>query len=287
MMNYIQLRFPDGKPKAFTISYDDGYIYDLKLADIIDHHGIKCTFNIVSGALRGDWGPEHLTTEGIKSLIARGHEVAVHGVTHTANGLQKVTLGLAECYESRKAIEDAFGIIARGFAYPNSGINDFAVDTDYESIRRYLKDLGYCYARSDEKSFDYFLIPTDWYDWQPTVHHDSRHVHEYADIFLDIKPDGEDGKGGLPRLFHIFGHTNEFERKGNWDHLENLCEKLGGKDDIWFATNLEIYDYVEDYKRLQFSLDHTRVYNPSARTVWLYADKKTYAVKGGETISLI
>ena len=285
-MNYVYLRFPGGKPKAFTISYDDGYIYDLKLADIIDRHGIKCTFNIVSSSLDGDWGPEYMTSDDIKSLIARGHEIAVHGITHTANGLQNVTIGLSECYESRKAIEQKLGIISRGFAYPNSGINDYTTGVTYDKIRGYLRDLGYCYARSDEKSFDYFLIPTDWYDWQPTVHHDSRHVNEYADTFLDIHPDGQSGKGGLPRLFHIFGHSNEFERKGNWDHLEALCEKLGGKDDIWYATNLEIHDYVEDYQRLKFNLEHTRVYNPSARTVWVYAKKKTFAIAPGETVNL-
>ncbi len=286
-MNYTYLRFPGGKPKAFTMSYDDGYIYDLRFADIIDRHGIKCTFNIVSDCVTKDWGAEYMTLDQMKSLAKRGHEIGVHGVTHTANGLQSVTLGLAEAYESRKVIEDTFGIISRGFAYPCSGINDLTCGTTYERIRGYLQDLGYCYARSDEKDFDYFLIPADWYDWQPTVHHDSRLVNEYADIFLGIHPDGKNGKEGLPRLFHIYGHTNEFERKNNWDHLEALCEKLGGKDDTWYATNLEIYDYVEDYLRLRFNLAHTRVYNPSARTVWLYANKKTFAVNPGETVSLI
>lgn len=286
-MKYVYLRFPEGKPKAFTISYDDGYIYDLHLANIIEKYGIKCTFNIISESITKNCGEEYLSIEEIKSLAERGHEIAVHGVTHTANGLQKITLGLSECYESRKAVENALGIIARGFAYPCSGINDFTVGTDYEGIKSYLSDLGYSYARSDEKNFDYFLIPSDWYDWQPTVHHDSRRVHEYADLFLDIKAEGKDGKGGLPRLFHIYGHSNEFERKNNWDHLESLCEKLGGKDDIWYATNLEIYDYVEDYKRLKFSLDHARVYNPSARTIFFYADEKTYSVAPGETLNFI
>lgn len=286
-MNYVYLRFPGGKPKAFTLSYDDGYIYDLRFADIIERCGMKCTFNIISETITKSCGSEYMTADQIKSLITRGHEVAVHGVTHTANGLQNVTIGLAETYEARKVIEEKLGIISRGFAYPCSGINDFTVGTTYERIRGYLRDLGYSYARSDEKSFDNFLIPDDWYDWKPTVHHDSRHVNEYADRFLSMHPDGDDGKGGLPRLFHIYGHTNEFERKNNWDHLEVLCEKLGKKDDIWYATNLEICDYVEDYQRLKFNLDHTRVYNPSANTVWIYTNKKTVLISPGETVRVI
>lgn len=285
-MKYIYLRFPGGKGKALTFSYDDGYIYDLRFADIINRHGIKCTFNIFSDIFKTD-DPEYLTAEQIKSLGDMGHEIAVHGASHIANGLQTVIGGISEAYESRKAIEDAFGIISRGYAYPNSGVNDFICGMNYEKVKNYLCELGFAYARSDERAFDYFLIPEDWYNWCPTAHHDSKRINEYADIFLEISPNGKRGKDGMPRLFHIYGHTNEFERKNNWDHIEALCEKLGGREDTWYATNIEVYDYVQDFLRLQFSLDQTRVHNPSAQPIWLQADKNVCKVDPGKTVSLL
>ena len=45
-MRYKFLRFPGGKSKAVTLSYDDGVVEDLKLADLLADYGMKCTFNL-------------------------------------------------------------------------------------------------------------------------------------------------------------------------------------------------------------------------------------------------
>ena len=44
--------FPEGKRKAVTFSYDDGQIFDVKLAEMFDDYGIRCTFNLNSPPLR-------------------------------------------------------------------------------------------------------------------------------------------------------------------------------------------------------------------------------------------
>ena len=43
------LRFPGGKAKALTLSYDDGMRQDMRMVEILRPAGIKCTFNINSG----------------------------------------------------------------------------------------------------------------------------------------------------------------------------------------------------------------------------------------------
>ena len=63
---------------------------------------------------------------------------------------------------------------------------------------------------------------------------------------------------------------------------------MGGKEDIWYATNIEIYDYIEAYNRLQWSADMTMVHNPSAISVWIKKaphdeDSITVEIKPGET----
>ena len=40
-MKYIFLRFPEGKFKAVTLSYDDGQYHDVRLAQTLDKYGIK------------------------------------------------------------------------------------------------------------------------------------------------------------------------------------------------------------------------------------------------------
>ena len=46
-MRSVFLRYPDGKSKAVTFSYDDGHTSDKRLAEIFDKYGIKGTFNHV------------------------------------------------------------------------------------------------------------------------------------------------------------------------------------------------------------------------------------------------
>ena len=68
--------------------------------------------------------------------------------------------------------------------------------------------------------------------------------------------------------------------------MEDFCKLIGGREDIWYATNIEIVDYMEAADRLQYSADGTFVYNPSAQTVWLEVDKRKVAAKGGQITEL-
>ena len=43
------LRFPGGKRKALTFSYDDGTRHDIRLVEIFKKHNMRATFKICSG----------------------------------------------------------------------------------------------------------------------------------------------------------------------------------------------------------------------------------------------
>ena len=47
----LQVCFPNGKKKAFTLSYDDGQIYDRRFVDLLDRYGLRATFHLNSGKL--------------------------------------------------------------------------------------------------------------------------------------------------------------------------------------------------------------------------------------------
>lgn len=57
---------------------------------------------------------------------------------------------------------------------------------------------------------------------------------------------------------------------------------VGNRDDIWYATNIQIVDYMECVERLQYSASGDRVYNPSVQSVWLSVNEEIVEVKGGE-----
>ena len=281
------LRFPGGKPKAVTFSYDDGEREDIRLAQIINRYGIKCTFNINSDFVAQMPGKKKLALEEIKTyLLDAGHEVAVHGANHRALGKARAIDGITDVLKCRVSLEKAFGIIVRGMAYPGSGITVMVNNASYENIRQYLKNLDIAYARTIGGDNNLFMLPTDWYAWMPTAHHDNPKVLEYAKKFVEIDIDNSSVTRYCPRLFYLWGHSYEFEHNDNWDLLETLCEILGRRDDIWYATNIEIYEYVQAYNSLVYSADGSIVYNPTFFDVWFDVDQKLYKIKPGETLIL-
>ena len=87
-------------------------------------------------------------------------------------------------------------------------------------------------------------------------------------------------------LFYVWGHSYEFDDNDNWNVIEEFAEFMGGREDIWYTTNMEIYEYVQAYNRLETSYDKTFVYNPSNITVWCWHQGKDYCVEPGQTITL-
>ena len=283
-MRYRFLRFPGGLSKAVTLSYDDGCKDDIRFSETICAHGLKCTFNINSGFIaekEGDW---HLTREQIKKyLIDTGNEIAVHGKYHRALGKVTPVDGIRDVLECRTELENDFGMIIRGMAYPDSGITRFENGAEYGNIKQYLTDLGIVYSRTLGGDNDSFALPTDWYAWMPTAHHTNPELFGYIDKFLN-EPMSSYDASQTPRLFYLWGHSFEFENNKNWDLLDKICSALSNKPDVWYATNIEIYDYVSAYRSLVFSADGSTVYNPTLLTVWFTEDGKLFSVKSGETL---
>ena len=69
-------------------------------------------------------------------------------------------------------------------------------------------------------------------------------------------------------LFYVWGHSYEFDRDDNWNVMEEFADYISGKDEVWYATNMEIYNYLEAFKQLVWSLDSSKVFNPTAYKIW-------------------
>jgi len=278
------MRFPGGKPKAFTMSYDDGCPEDIRFSETITKYGLKCTFNLNNDNFR----KFNYSKEQIEDLfLSKGHEVALHGANHKANGNMSTVVGIRDVLENRLELEKKTGRIIRGMAFPDTGITRFANNTTYQEVKAYLTALGVVYARTLSGDNDRFLLPDDWHAWMPTAAHRNPKVMEYLDSFinLDLSTKVYHSTRG-PRLFYLWGHSYEFERNNNWHLLTDICEKISGKDDIWYATNMEIYEYVNAYNSLVLSADETIIYNPTLLDVWFDIDGKLYRILSGETINI-
>jgi len=283
-MKYNFLRFPGGKAKAVTFSYDDGSKDDVRFLDVINKYNLKCTFNLV-GELVGS--EERLTKDYIKeNILAKGHEIAVHGYCHRAQNKIRPIEGIRDILDCRILLEREFGIIIRGMAFPDTAVNRFQEPEAYKRVKKYIEDLDIAYVRSGGGDNDKFKLPEEWHNWMPTVHHDNPRIFEYMEKFINLDVSKLYISMRTPKLFYVWGHSFEFERNQNWEHLDEICQKISGKDDIWYATNMEIYEYVQAYNSLVYSADGTIVYNPTLFDIWFDVDKTLYFIKSGETITL-
>lgn len=282
---HYYMRFPEGKLKAVTLSYDDGVKADLHLAEILDKYGMKGTFNINTHDL-GEDRPNKTSVAQMKDLLERGHELAVHGEHHLAPGVVSPTTGLIDVLDCRRKLEDCFGRIIRGMAYPNSGIRYFCNGSNYEIVKGYLKALGIAYARTLGGDNNAFTLPDDFHAWMPTAKHTNPRLMEWVDEFLALNEENVNTSRKYVRLFYLWGHSYEFDNADNWDVIENFCARISGKDDVWYATNIEIYEYVKAYESMVVSAECDRFYNPTATTLWIIVEHTVYSIAPGETLTV-
>lgn len=272
----MYIRFKDGKEKAFTLSYDDGVVQDIRLIEIFNKYGLKGTFNINSGlyleetAVRERFYGRMKLSEAKDLYIGSGQEVAVHSYSHPFLEQLKEPEMVYEITEDRKNLEEQFETIVRGMAYPMGTYSDAVV--------RVLKNCGICYSRTT-KSTGTFDLPENWLTLHPTCHHDDPKLMEYAEIFAEDKFPWR-----RKPLFYVWGHSYEFDGNDNWERIEKLAEYMSGRENIWYATNIEIYDYVKAYDSLQMSWDKKIITNPSAIDVWAEDKGELLHIKAGETI---
>lgn len=273
----IFYRFPGGLSKALTLSYDDGVEQDIRLMELLDRYGIRCTFNLNSGcwAKEGTVYPQgQIHRRMSASQVAKvyrnpNHEVAAHCLTHAS--LTELTPGQIahEVLADRENLEAMFGHLVRGLAYPFGTYSDEVVAA--------LKATGTDYARTVVSTND-FTVPTDWLRLHPTCHHNAPNLMQLCDRFLhESVPFGS-------RLFYLWGHSYEFEANDNWQVMEAFCEKMAGHKDVWYATNIEIVDYVNACRAMLSSADGHTLHNPTATEVWAEVDGRCVCIRAGETV---
>ncbi len=244
--------YPDWKRRAVTFSYDDGGISDRRLAEILDKYGAKCTFNLCSGQLNGS---NRLTKADVLELSER-HEIACHSQNHPF--LERLPLFELEreLSEDKRTLEDITGKPVIGMAYPYGTYDEQVIAT--------AKGLGIQYARTTNDARR-FSLPSEFMEWHPTCHH--REGEAMTERFLSY---------GDYYLLYIWGHGHEYERDGNWYVLENILKRLS-EQDIYYATNGELYEYFAAIKSLR--LVEGGVDNPTNTDVYatINGEKRIFA----------
>lgn len=231
-------RFRDqSKLKAVSFSFDDGVTQDIRMIELLNKYGLKCTFNLNSELLgrprvmmqNGQRISHYKVAPQDVRHIFEGHEVAVHTLTHpNLTNLDEAEI-IRQVEEDRKRLEELVGYEVAGMAYPCGGINnnDYVAQIIRENTR-----VKYCRTIAQTDSFE---PQENLYRYNPNVRHrEWERAMLLGKKFVEMTPD-------TSQIFYIWGHSYEMDFDSeNWSRLEEFFRFISNRKDIFYGTNAEV-----------------------------------------------
>lgn len=194
--------------KIFLLSFDDGTVHDKAFVELLNRHGIPCTFNLNSGLEDFVWEFEGhpVRRQHLADTVEqyRGHEVASHSLHHPwLSALDDGELR-KEVGEDCARLKEIFGLEELGFGVPFTACGEREVAV----IAPYVRYIRLSEFRED------FALPRDPY------HIPIHALYNQPDVYDRI---WEFSRCELPvSLFVLAGHSYELEFLDHWDYMDKL-----------------------------------------------------------------
>lgn len=265
----IRKLYPGGKGKAFNISYDDGVLQDIRFVELLNHYGLKGTFNLNSGLMQQEFVWTHecgmqvkRIPESIVQQLYAGHEVASHTYSHPyMDNFSKPEM-LKELAADRFFLERLTGKAVAGYATPFFFYNDKLADC--------VRECGFEYARISEASND-FSIPADYYHWRGSKLHWDEDLENFVDRFLQTEQEFA--------LCQLVGHSYDLDVLDMWDVMERICRKISSAQNVWLATHISIVRYLRDMEQAIVEAD--QIVNMSDSDLWFQINGEIRVIHPG------
>ena len=246
--------FPGGKRRVATFSYDDGH-NDAPLIALFNQYGIKGTFHL-NGSKYADMTDAELYA--VRKQYA-GHEIACHTLQHGFPNYMPIQSIVKETMEDRLLLEQIAEYPVLGMSYPFGQCAGFVTEA--------MRSCGIVYARTT-CSTGGFDLPWNFMHWNPSCHHKDC-------LALTKQFVSEIEHAWKSPLLYIWGHSHEFQTPSDWNFMEKTIKLLSDyQEKIWFAANIEIYEYITAQRLLRISADEHRFYNPTSTDVLVERDRK-------------
>jgi peptidoglycan/xylan/chitin deacetylase (PgdA/CDA1 family) len=212
---------------VITTSWDDGHPCDLRLADLLDRHGMAATFYM---PVRNPERPV-LTASEIRSLAAR-FEIGAHTLNHRRlAGLATATMR-TEIVAGREALEDMVGRSVTAFCYPGGKFSrrarvevdqagfvvartTMAFRTDWEVDRLLLPTSGQAFPHGAAAHLGHAVKERNWRGATNYVVKYMRSGRDWVRLAIGLL-DQAVAAGGW---WHLWGHSWELEDLGAWNDL--------------------------------------------------------------------
>jgi ubiquinone/menaquinone biosynthesis C-methylase UbiE len=246
------------KKVLITTSWDDGSIYDLKLAALLLKYKIPATFYIpVINPER-----EVLKKSEIKNLSQK-FEIGGHSYNHTDLTQLNIKKSEEEITKGKKFLEDTIGKEVTSFCYPKGLIN--------EDLKQEVGFSGFSYARTIST---FATSIGDILKSSPTIHASNHNFSSYLyrgaclkKLYWYLLRKGKINSGWevlakesldycLERggIFHLWGHSWEIEKRGDWNKLEKVFDYINNKTLLSMrVNNRELVYNLQGAKKIYYS----------------------------------
>jgi hypothetical protein len=268
----IRKLYPNGRKKAFNITYDDGIIQDIRFVEMLNKYGLKGTFNLNSELMKQEFEWTHESGLVVKRLpqdvvveLYKGHEVASHTLTHPY--MENLTEDeiLYQMGQDKKNLEELFQREILGFALPFDYYSDLIADC--------AKKCGFSYARMSEERYSY-APPEEYFYWAAGAFHISSKFAEFVDGFFEADEE--------LALCQIVGHSYDLDTENMWEQMETILKRVAEDEDVISMTNLELVQYLKAMRSAVISEDGIK--NHSDMELWFEKDGEIFSVKPKEAV---
>lgn len=243
-----------GRRAMVTTSWDDGHPQDLRLADLLESHGIPGTFYIPQSNPLNDLPV--LTPAQVRSLADRGFEIGAHTMNHVVLTDTAHDAARREITDSKAWVSDVTGRDCPMFCPPcgkhTSAHVEMIREANYAGYR--TVEL-WSTARPRPKGQGLVEMPTSvsaapleparvvrnllkrraiGNAWRYVKHGRSGDWTDHAKALLDHAI----ATGGV---FQLWGHSWELEDHNQWDRLDAVLAHLARHADrVDFGTNAQV-----------------------------------------------
>ena len=263
----IKKLYPNGKAKAFNITYDDGVLQDVRFVELMNKYGLKGTFNLNSALMEREFQwthPNGMTVNRLPAAVAaelyQNHEVASHTLTHPYLSALSEAEVMEEMAKDKENLERLTGKPVLGFAGPFHHWGPEIVEC--------AKRCGFEYARNAEERYCY-APPEEYYYWSAGTYHIKPGFRDFVEGFFHTEEE--------LALCQIVGHTYDLDAENMWDYLESVLQRVAADERILSMTNLELVRYLKAMRSAVITED--RIINPSSLPLWFEKDGKVICVE--------
>ncbi|MFA7682068.1 MAG: polysaccharide deacetylase family protein [Candidatus Peribacteraceae bacterium] len=243
----------------FTTSWDDGYTLDVRIAHLLEQHGLKGTFYVCPK----EQHDKTMLSEGEIRTLSKTQEVGAHSLTHQKLSLLSAEEALREIRGSKEWVEQVTGKSCNMFCYPKGQWN--------KSVKSLVQEAGFHGARTTQLwqfvCQDPFAAPVSLQVVPFPFRKSYRPIWKILDPLGPLRASWKVlNTNTIPlsarsswlgmatalfdraladqrSLFHLYGHAHEIERFGMWDDLSRFCAHVQ-KSTVQCVTNSELIQKI-------------------------------------------